>query len=218
MRKVAFGFLGTTLDAYGGFGEKRLKSWRPSVSLALDPTLKVTKLILWFGGRFEKLASLVKSDIENGSKGAVEVVLHKCEITDPWNFDEVYSFLFDYTSRYEFKPEEEEYLVHLTTGTHVAQICLFLLTESRHFPAKLVQANPRNGRSDGSATIIDLDLSKYDRISQRFEQKLRDDLQILKAGINTRNASFNSTISEIELVARSSVEPILLLGPTGAGK
>ena len=31
--------------------------------------------------------------------------------------------------------------MHITTGTHVAQICLFLLAESRHLPARLLQTS-----------------------------------------------------------------------------
>ena len=49
--------------------------------------------------------------------------------------------------------DKEDYLVHITTGTHVAQICLFLLTETRHFPARLIQTSPPDAYS-----IIDLDL------------------------------------------------------------
>jgi transcriptional regulatory protein RtcR len=33
----------------------------------------------------------------------------------------------------------DRYLVHITTGSPVAQICLFLLTESRHILARLLQ-------------------------------------------------------------------------------
>jgi transcriptional regulatory protein RtcR len=40
----------------------------------------------------------------------------------------------------------------------------------------------------------------------------------LKSGIKTRNAAFNRLIEEIENVAMHSTEPILLIGPTGAGK
>jgi transcriptional regulatory protein RtcR len=49
----------------------------------------------------------------------------------------------------------------------VAQICLFLLTESRHIPGRLLQTSPPTGaRADpGTFRIIDLDPSKYDRIT-----------------------------------------------------
>src|SRR5690606_1063611 len=40
----------------------------------------------------------------------------------------------------------------------------------------------------------------------------------LKQGIETRNAAFNALIDRIEAVAIASRDPILLMGPTGAGK
>ena len=121
-----------------------------------------------------------------------------------------------------FRPDEEDYLVHITTGTHVQQICLFLLTESRHFPARLVQtapSEPKRRGPDGKYSIIDLDLSKYDRIAARFQrEEQRDAASFLKSGIETRNPRFNQLIEEIEHVAIHAKEPILLMGPTGAGK
>ena len=128
--------------------------------------------------------------------------------------------LLDFARKYPFAPEEEDYLVHITTGSHVAQICLFLLTESRYLPAKLVQtAPPGRQRGDlGSYAVVDLDLSKYDRLAARFKTELRESTSFLKGGIETRNASFNRLIEQIEQVAIASKAPILLTGPTGAGK
>ncbi len=127
----------------------------------------------------------------------------------------------DFAWRYAFKPDSEEYLVHITTGTHVQQICLFLLTESRHFPGRLVQTRPVTPKKkgpEGLYSIIDLDLSKYDRIAARFERESTDAVSFLKSGIETRNARFNELIERIEHVAIHAREPILLMGPTGAGK
>ena len=146
---------------------------------------------------------------------------HEVEIRDPWDFDEVFGALHDFARAYPFDPEREDYLVHITTGTHVAQICLFLLTESRHFPARLIQTSPaRRSRSVESGTfkIIDLDLSKYDRLASRFAREREEATSILKSGIETRNAAFDLLIERIEQVASSSKAPILLTGPTGAGK
>ncbi|MCG3102059.1 sigma 54-interacting transcriptional regulator, partial [Enterobacter sp. DRP3] len=43
-------------------------------------------------------------------------------------------------------------------------------------------------------------------------------LSFLKAGIATRNARFNALIEQLERVAVRSRAPMLLVGPTGAGK
>ena len=110
------------------------------------------------------------------------------------------------TSRaaYPFDPESEDYLVHITTGTHVVQICLFLLTESRHIPgAPAADARRRRSAASepGRFAIIDLDLSKYDRLASRFARDERDERSLLKSGIETRNAASTALIERIEHVA-----------------
>src|SRR5947207_2400514 len=135
-----------------------------------------------------------------------------------WDFEEVYGSLHDFARGYPFDPEKEDYLVHITTGTHVAQICLFLLTESRHFPARLLQTSPPKAGGAATYSIIDLDLSRYDRLASRFRIEQREGLSTLKGGIDTRNAAFNRMIEKVEQVAIGSKDPTLLLGPTGAGK
>lgn len=131
-----------------------------------------------------------------------------------WNFEEVFTLLHDFSSSYQFNPNED-YLVHISTGSHVAQICLFLLSEARYFPARLIQTGPGRGRtahSAGNYTIIGLDLSRYDQIATRFRQQWQDDISFLKSGIHTRNPAFNALIEQIEKVAVNSVDPILLAG------
>ena len=103
-----------------------------------------------------------------------------------------------------------------------ARVCLFLLTESRYFPARLLQTSPgRRGeprRGPGTYSIIDLDLSRYDRLASRFRKEQVEGQSFLKGDIETRNASFNQLIERIEHVAVASRAPVLLTGPTGAGK
>ncbi len=80
----------------------------------------------------------------------------------------MYGALIDFARAYPFEPDEETYLVHITTGTHVAQICLFLLAESREIPGRLIQTSPprrQRGAEPGTYTVIDLDLSRYDRLA-----------------------------------------------------
>lgn len=164
------------------------------------------------------LAALLKADIESVSP-ETEVRLQPFECRDPWDFEQVYEALYAFARAYSFDTDREDYLVHITTGTHVAQICLFLLTESRHFPARLLQSSPDRGwNSPGSIKIIDLDLSRYDRIASRFQDEQREAASFLKQGIETRNRVFNTLINRIEQVAIATRDPLLLMGPTGAGK
>lgn len=198
----------------------RWETWRPTVSIFQQEDLLVDRLELLSQKKYQGLAELLIQDVRLVSPETV-VRQHPVEFDDPWDFEQVYGQLHDFAWSYSWDPEQEEYLIHITTGTHVAQICMFLLTESHHFPGKLLQTSPpkRRKKADpGGYAIIDLDLSKYDRLASRFRQEVRDDVSFLKSGIETRNKRFNAMIEQIERVAISSAAPLLLAGPTGAGK
>ena len=101
------------------------------------------------------------------------------------------------------------------------RFCWFLLIEARYIPAKILQLTPpkhAEAPSPGSYSIIDIDLSRYDRIATRFKAEQASDTSFLKSGIATRNEAFNQMIDRIEQVAIRSKAPLLLTGPTGAGK
>jgi len=216
--QVVIGLLGSTLDS--GKGPDRWERWRPTVSLCQHQDLLVRRLELLYEKKFAGLAGQLAGDIAACSP-ETDTRLTEIEFRDPWDFEQVYGALHDFARSYEFDTEREEYLIHITTGTHVAQICLFLLTESRYFPGKLIQTSPpeRRGKNrPGRFEIIDLDLSKYDRIASRFQQEQREGVSFLKSGIETRNPAFNQLINQIEQVAINSRDPVLLMGPTGAGK
>jgi transcriptional regulatory protein RtcR len=221
MQTTVIGLLGPTMDN-AGKGTSRWERWRPSVALCQQEDLLVNRFELLYQSKFEALLKRVVKDIRHVSP-ETEVIPHKVELSDPWDFETVYGALHDFARAYPFEPEEERYLVHITTGSHVAQICLFLLTEANFFPARLLQTGPKAGRTRhpdprGEYRIIDLDLSKYDRIAMRFRREFDDDISFLKSGIETRNKAFNALIERIERVATHSVDPLLLAGPTGAGK
>lgn len=214
---VVIGLLGPTLDS--GKGPARWERWRPSVALFQHEDLMIQRFELLHQSRFGELATLIKDDIQRLSPDS-QVRSVPIEFGDAWDFESVYAALLDFAKGYAFAPEREDYLIHITTGTHVAQICLFLLTESHYLPGRLIQSSPpkRTQGGHGSYEIIDLDLSKYDRIASRFQKEQREGLSFLKAGIDTKNQAYNRLIERIEQVALLSSAPILLLGPTGAGK
>lgn len=221
MRKtVAFGFVGTVLD-YAGRGSQRWSKWRPTLCLCQQESLVIDRLELLHDVRSRSLFETLKRDIASVSP-ETEVVSVEIELHNPWDFEEVYACLHDFARGYAFQPEKEDYLIHITTGTHVAQICWFLLAEARYLPARLIQSSPprkkEQPRGAGEVTIIDLDLSRYNAIASRFAEERQQTLDFLKSGIATRNPHFNRMIEQIEKVAIKSRAPILLNGPTGAGK
>lgn len=221
MRKplVVFAMLGTQLDR--GTGPGRWEAWRPTVALGMHEDLMVDRLeLLVDERRWQRLAQQVCEDLAQVSPETA-IRRHDLYLEDPWDFERVYAALHDLLRGYPFRPEDEDYAIHITTGTHVAQICWFLLAESRLFPGRLLQTSPPPKQGAGEAggfALIDLDLSRYDRIAQRFAQQRQEDRDLLKSGIATRNPAFNRMIARIETVATRSKAPMLLMGPTGAGK
>lgn len=217
-RLTVIGFLGSTLDA-SKFGPSRWNKWRPTVGLAMHEDLRVDRLLLLHGTPHRRLAEYVAEDIASVSP-ETSVEMRLLDFRNPWDFEEVYGKLLDFARAETFDPEAEDYLVHITTGTHVAQICLFLLTEARYLPGRLLQTQPERGSVNpaGTWSVIDLDLSRYDSIATRFAAASAESTSFLKSGIETRNAAFNRMIDEIEQVALRSRAPMLLMGPTGAGK
>lgn len=217
-RRVVIGFLGTTLDQ--GKHPDRWQRWRPTIALCQHDDFQIDRFELLHSRSHTALAERIENDIEQVSP-ATKVVRRHIEFKDPWDFEEVYAALHDFARSYTFDTDAEDYLVHITTGTHVGQICWFLLTEARLIPGGILQASPPKRWKDGgigSYSIIDLDLSRYDKIATRFKAEQSDATAFLKSGIDTRNAAFNRMIDRIEQVAIRSKAPILLTGPTGAGK
>lgn len=216
MKKVVIGFLGSTMDRRSK--ATRWETWRPTVGVCQHEDLLISRFHLLYNPRDRQLAEQIRADIGTVSP-ETEVRLEPLEFRNPWDFQEVFAGLLDYSQQFPFDREHEEYLLHITTGTHVTQICQFLLTEAGFFPGKLLQTGPgRRNAPPGSYEIIDLDLSRYDAIARRFAEQRQDAISFLKSGIGTRNTAFNALIAEVEKVVVRSPAPLLLTGPTGAGK
>lgn len=210
------GFFGAVVDAAGGASSKRWSRWRPTLSLFQQPDLQVEVLHLLVAPRFAEQAQVLIEDIAVLSpETRIEAI--PFDLADPWDFEEVYGALYDFARTLDFDARERDLLVHITPGTHVAQICLFLLTEARFLPGRLLQTAPeRDG--PGRWEAIDLDLDRYDGLRQRFASVQREGRELLTDGIQTRNPHFGRLIDELERVAVRSEAPVLLTGPTGAGK
>lgn len=223
MKTTVISVLGTQKDAHGGAGPARWDTWRPNIGLVQQEELPIDELHLILNREYKSLAERIRKDV-NSVSPETNVVFDFIELKDPWDFEEVYGKFYDYAKSPCLHEENTSYYIHISTGSHVEQICLFLLAESRHLPGKLVQSTPKEGHvrhstdSKGTINIIDLDLSRYDKLAKRFEQERQDDLSFLKQGIATKNAAFNRLIETIERVAVRSADPLLLTGPTGAGK
>lgn len=215
-KTVVIGFVGSTLDQ--GKKDDRWQRWRPSLSLLMHDDLVIDTLVLLHDRQHRNLVDFLKQDATQVSP-QTQVIGLKISLRDPWDFADVYGALYDFVKNYQFEPETHEYLLHITTGTHVVQICWYLLIEAGYLPAKLIQSSPNEHKTaQGQYSIIDLDLSKYDALNQRFENEQNANWQQLKANIATHNADFNQLIEQVERVATRSSAPILIMGATGVGK
>lgn len=214
---VLIGLLGTTLDISG---RRRFDRWRPSYALCMQPDLPITRFELLYPKNYHPMASIIKRDIEQ-NRPKTQVKLTEYCVEDPWDLELIYNALLDFCQQYNFDTGRENYFLNITTGTHVAQICWYLLAEAHYIPARLIQSSPAKDqaeRGNGTYTIIDLDLSRYDKIASRFAAHIESSIELLKSGIATRNAYFNRLIDQLEKVATRSSSPILLTGATGVGK
>lgn len=215
MNNIVISILGSRLDQRG---RQRHTRWRPNASLLKMPDFPVHRLELIHHRNDNRLMHQFREDAVELSPDTV-VTPHMVNHEDPWDFEQVYTELHDFAMGYDFDPESNNYFVHITTGTHVAQICLYLLTEANYLPGKLLQTSPPPERGPvGQMQLIDLDLSRYDLIAQRFQREAHEGVAWLKDGIETRNSAFNHLMDQLEQVSIRSNAPILLTGPTGAGK
>ncbi|MEY2862379.1 MAG: hypothetical protein RLY58_86 [Pseudomonadota bacterium] len=213
---IVIGFVGATLDQ--GQSLDRWQRWRPTVSLCMHDDLQIDQLYLLHDPREKRLMARIIDDVAQVSP-QTHVIGVPCKMRDPWDFSDVYAALYDWVRAFAFDPIQYDYLLHITTGTHVAQICWYLLIESGYLPARLLQSSPTgNKQPAGHYHVIDLDLSRYDALRRRMEAEQQANWQRLKAEIATRNPAFNQLIEQVEKVATRSTAPILLMGATGAGK
>ncbi len=211
------GFLGLEMDA--GVRPDRWERWRPTVSIFQQPDLEVARFdVIVPASRDRRPAkpSAALADIRVLSPHT-QIVEHPWNVESPWDFESVFAALDDLVRTLPFAPDDVDHLVHITTGTHVAQICLFLLTESRQIPGRLLQTSPAR-KPKGAWSVVDLELERYDRLAARKRERQQAAQGVLRDGIPTHNAAFAALMAQIERVASVSKEPILLQGPTGSGK
>jgi len=163
-KKVGMGLLGSRLDRGSSAG--RWNGWRPTVSLFQHEDLLFGRFELLIESKFSDLAAEVVADIEQISP-ETEVRIHEVNFgRDAWDLADVYRALFDWAKKQSFRRDEEEYLIHITTGTHVAQISLFLLNEAGFLPGRLIQTAPLFGKARrGDAQVARYSFIDLDRIS-----------------------------------------------------
>ena len=220
-RNVVIGLVGSTLNA--GVTDKRWSRWRPSVAVCQQADFRVDRFELLMQPETRKLADQVAADITHVSP-ATELRQHVIELANPWDFSEVYESLDGFAESYPWRPGEDYYL-HITTGTHVVQICLFLLRETRAMPAVLLQSSPMSRTPDGGRTtsgridIIDLELAQVRPAGRALPGPPARAASPCSSPASTRatrpSTGWSPSSSTWPVDSR---HPLLLTGETGTGK
>ena len=219
------GFLGTQKDSRG-FNDKRWERFRPSVAACCNSDLSITHYYLIHDGESDSLLSLTMGDMQLVCPGLKVIpVLMK--------FDDAFEPVEVLKKQAEFilNLPESEYVINFTTGTVVSLVAWFELVKAKYINARIAQIYGVNVKFDkdihigheheivkGKCRIIDLELAKYDIYHQLNDVIVSNDEDVLKQGIGTKNKQYNEMISMIERVAVTNNRPLLIDGPTGAGK
>jgi transcriptional regulatory protein RtcR len=221
---VVFGFLGFARD----IGRDGVERWRSSISIFehIDFPVDFFHVICPSVSPEYDITNLVNEVMVDIAWLSPHTVLktHIINFSTPWDFKEVYGKLFEFCEKFTFNHDMEDYFFHISIGTHVQQICVYLLTESRRFPGKILQTynyDPYHDPYRKKKRLEFVILDPHDLpISIQEQKKLeeRNSIEILKSGFASINEEYNGIIKDLQQAAENSREPILLLGETGTGK
>jgi transcriptional regulatory protein RtcR len=157
------------------------------------------------------------------------LLVHWDEVANHDAFDPVAASaaLMDVVSEWD---EDDTYAFSLGTGSHVHLHLWFKIVESGFLNATLLQVvNAKKSTVEarthhthtffpGRVKVMDVRLSCYESMERRLLKQSVDGDSYLKNGIATKNDDYNALIALIEKVGTRSAHPLLLTGPTGAGK
>lgn len=218
-------FLGMEKDNRG-FNEGRWEHFRPSVSICMHDDLEIETYYIIYQESSEAQFQLVSKDINEISPNTkvVPVIIQFDDLFDPV---EVLEKQRNFVSSLD---DTKSYFINITTGTHINHLAWFKLVENNFIDAKLIQSFGFSKKTKtlenisneefvrGRYKVIDFKLEKYDRYFTLLAELSTDSEDFLKLGIKTLNSKYNDMISMIEKIAVRNNHPILIDGPSGAGK
>lgn len=206
-KNVVFSFLGIEKDQPGS-------KFRPTIELCQKDNLKIDTLCLFYNKEHLSFGESLKTELETLNR-KISIKLTHLE-RNAFDLESTFETLKDFFNEYTFKHDSENYYLHIGTGTHIEHICFFIF--AKQTPLILLQNIPPN-ETGNLVNEIKLNLERYAFVNKPiFIDRQKERQWKLKQGIETKNPAFNKLIEEIEDIAAISIEPILLTGPTGAGK
>jgi transcriptional regulatory protein RtcR len=160
----------------------------------------------------KKSAENIKSEIESSSPNT-KVEIDEIESL-AWDYGKVSQRLFDYVSQFPFDYKNENYYIHLTTGTDTVKNCWVLLITNNIIRAEIIQSHNPSGGSAKPYAIV-----RTEEIALQFDLWKRENA--IKNRENDNILTYKQIYSEIEQIVKESdvkSSRFLLLGETGIGK
>ncbi len=213
-RTILVTIVGGKLDDYATEQERHEK-WRPTRQLT--ERFRPAVIHLLSIPKFMGVCAKVIADLREVSP-ETEVVVHPLPPDADADIEDIFGALYEVACALPLDPETDDILVHITNGMYQQQISMFLLAEARVLPGRVVITHdPARAKRD-PIRLLELDLARFDQLAARAERRQRDGVTFLKDGIATLNDDYNALIARIEHVVTVSRAPVVLWGPTGAGK
>lgn len=186
--------------------------WHPILHLAQLEGRRADELVLLHTPSQLDEAERLRDELTRAH--GTDVALHPLAITDPNDFDQIYDALRHLAQEYEFDTTVDDYLVHASAGSSVAQACLVLMAQRQQLPAQLLWTWPP-WESATPHRIRGADLARDDaeRESIRIEANEVDIDPLLRS----RNPGMQEMLGKVQLRARLNI-PLTFLGETGTGK
>lgn len=214
---VVFGLFAYRVD--GGMGEQRWSRWRPLLELCSSPDFSISKLYLFFRQENSDDAETLRSDIALRAPH-----LDFIPLTDgdaPKTFDEYYLVFYKYFKSFKFDTRNCKYYLYFPPGVFpYVSLALMDTIRTLRLPLEIIQIYQSidNGTFKSVYEVFTTDVSRVLQVDDQRQQHSLEDQEYLKSGIFTNNAAFNALIARLEHVALHSCAPMLISGPTGAGK
>jgi len=201
-----------------GTKPQRWSQWRPTIAVCSQPDFVVHRLVLLHTEQQRKHLSILCADLQAVSP-ETEVELVTLPPYRSGNLVETYNVLRAFAAGYAINPQNNQYFVHTTPAHQIEQLCLLKLTESRYFPAQLLQTHPPTAdRFAGSFSVQTIQLEPQDepefsssKSSEALHHKLIPPGMLLAS-------NFKQTLDQIASAALLTTEPLFICGPMGVGK
>lgn len=200
--------------------------WTPLTFLCANPNFAFARVHFFYWRKeaaimHETIAGLESANNETAFSSTVLPCIDMEDInSSPENKYSSMEFLYDWVTTYHFDYYTEIYYFYFQGAHSFFRSVLFYFGTKRMANIGNIEIQPPSLFPPCPAKILEteLNLSVYESMANIIRDRRYDSYNFLKGGIHTRNVYFNNIIEQIEFVAVHSRDPILILGPTGAGK